>query len=795
MISLRDYQLPAVEAIVRAKRGIIKAPAGSGKCLGKGTPVMMFDGSIKPVEQIIEGDRLMGPDSNPRVVRSVSTGREQLFRITPKKGEPFIVNESHILSLKVSGIHPREVILIPNSTQRAKNGDVVNICVRDFITSNNQCRLRLKAWRTAVDFQPVKLHKDMPPYLLGAWLGDGNSNGPGFSSADSQLVTVLSWHALRVGLDLREVKEEGKCPMYFLTIGKKAGRRKSNPFLDALRALNLLNNKHIPHAYLTASRHDRLELLAGLLDTDGSMARNGFDFISKNERISDGVCFLARSLGLAAYKKECTKTCVNNGKSGQYFRVSVSGDCSIIPCRIPRKRAAKRMQPKSVLVTGISVESIGEGEYFGFEIDGPDRLFLLGDFTVTHNTIIAAAAAAQWAPGRAKLAGRKLRIAWVAYTIDQIDQAKRALANFPDLAQSAEMTFACYHPDLRLEMHDLVIVDECHHIAAPEFRKALDGHTRTRWGFSATPEREDALAPAVFELLGDIVHTVERTALVEAGQLAKAKVIIHRPNILNEHAEAIDEETKALFTKWRFGAREAATDMAVRSVKSLVARTQAIDLGRLRQILEQANTTSDQSFITAFSAFPKGDERRSELWKMLTALAEETIEQRARWIACQRIGITANQPRNDLAVQVANKTTESHLMIVGSIEHGQSLSERIPSSVVVFSKMGPKKRREAIAAFGAGDLRTMIATSLADEGLDVPRASVLTLLSAGRSNRLAEQRTGRVLRSFHDKTHGTIHDFMDVQNPLLLSQSKKRISTYRSLGYEIITADTEGRML
>ena len=89
----------------------------------------------------------------------------------------------------------------------------------------------------------------------------------------------------------------------------------------------------------------------------------------------------------------------------------------------------------------------------------------------------------------------------------------------------------------------------------------------------------------------------------------------------------------------------------------------------------------------------------------------------------------------------------------------------------------------------------MIATSLADEGLDVPRASVLTQAAAGKSKSKAEQRTGRVLRSFHDKTHGTIHDFKDVQHQMLRNQSMKRISLYRSLGYEIQTAEQEGGML
>jgi superfamily II DNA or RNA helicase len=84
--------------------------------------------------------------------------------------------------------------------------------------------------------------------------------------------------------------------------------------------------------------------------------------------------------------KECVKGIKATGFSAAYWRVSVSGDTDKIPCR--DKRAAKREQKKRHLVHGIKIEAIGEGDYYGFGLDGPDRLFLLADFTVTHNTYI-----------------------------------------------------------------------------------------------------------------------------------------------------------------------------------------------------------------------------------------------------------------------------------------------------------------------------------------------------------------------------------------------------------------------
>ena len=103
--SLRPYQLNKV-AEARAMMGsghksiCLVSPTGSGKCLGEGTPILMYDGKIKSVEDIVAGDRLMGPDSKPRNVLSVCSGVEMLYKIIPVKGDPYVVNASHILSLK-----------------------------------------------------------------------------------------------------------------------------------------------------------------------------------------------------------------------------------------------------------------------------------------------------------------------------------------------------------------------------------------------------------------------------------------------------------------------------------------------------------------------------------------------------------------------------------------------------------------------------------------------------------------------------------------------------------------------
>ena len=79
---------------------IISASAGSGKCLGKGTPILMYDESIKNVEDVEIGDVLMGPDETPRFVMSRTRGHELMYKVTFEDGTFFTCNKSHILSVK-----------------------------------------------------------------------------------------------------------------------------------------------------------------------------------------------------------------------------------------------------------------------------------------------------------------------------------------------------------------------------------------------------------------------------------------------------------------------------------------------------------------------------------------------------------------------------------------------------------------------------------------------------------------------------------------------------------------------
>lgn len=385
----RPYQVQSIESLrqgFREKhtRQVLAAPTGAGKCLGIDTPVLMADGTIKVVQDIVVGDALMGPDGRARTVLSVCSGEDTLYRITPKKGDSYVVNSHHILSLrKTPG---SDALVLSDGSRVERDDDIVNVNVEVFARSNATARHCLKGWRSdAIEEFMRDDESDMllPPYILGAWLGDGTQGKAGLSKPPCKMVDAWVAYGGEVGLGVRIDENDGECPTWYLTNGRDG--HKFNVVQMSLDILGVLHRRFIPDDYKFSPLADRLQLLAGLIDSDGHISHGGCDWISKSETLAQDFAFVCRSVGLSCYVSKQQKGIASTGFTGWYWRCSVSGDLSVIPTL--DKIAPKRTQKKRHLVHGITVEAIGNGAYFGFQIDG-DHLFMLGDFTVTHNSVI-----------------------------------------------------------------------------------------------------------------------------------------------------------------------------------------------------------------------------------------------------------------------------------------------------------------------------------------------------------------------------------------------------------------------
>lgn len=347
----------------------ILGPSGVGKCLARGTPVLMFDGSTKRVETVVVGDRLMGPDSKPRLVLGLGQGFDQMYKIVPVKGDPFTVNAGHILPLK----------LCRSKRSKARHEELT---VTEYIGKSRTFKNRAKMYRSGlIDFPEKPVFVE--PYFFGLWLGDGDQDNPTITNIDDEIVGEIHNYALAAGAEVSRYQYGQRCPRYRV-VNRKGSGRSSGEIIGSLRSTGATDNKHIPLVYKANSREVRMQLLAGLLDSDGSLIHKCFDYSSKIRTLAEDVCYVARSLGFAAYMSPAIKKCQTGG-GGIYYRVCISGDTDTLPVRVRRKKSGTRKQIKNVLHTGFTVQDAGKGEYFGFQLDG-DGLFLLSDFTVTHNT-------------------------------------------------------------------------------------------------------------------------------------------------------------------------------------------------------------------------------------------------------------------------------------------------------------------------------------------------------------------------------------------------------------------------
>ena len=88
-----------IDSLQNGDNILLHGAGGCGKCLAPYEEILLFDGSFKEAQDIIQGDLLMGDDSTPRTVINTCTGQDTMYRIIPDKGESFVCNEPHILTL------------------------------------------------------------------------------------------------------------------------------------------------------------------------------------------------------------------------------------------------------------------------------------------------------------------------------------------------------------------------------------------------------------------------------------------------------------------------------------------------------------------------------------------------------------------------------------------------------------------------------------------------------------------------------------------------------------------------
>lgn len=379
----RSYQTEAVGSIysyfaANSGNPVVAMPTG---CHAKGHGILMYDGTVKKVEDVNIGDLLMGPDSQPRYVLSLARGRQEMRKVILNRGESFVVNLDHKIYAKVtsqgSSCNGKRY-----PCQESRN-EVITI--RQYEEGSNWYRHLRKIQRCCVEFET----KDLPlePYFIGIMLGDGSTVNGGFNltTADEEIEEYFVRYMTETGLTVRIDDKYLNRARSLHGVDKSANRSVPNRVTHIFRQLGIqekrAHEKSIPFIYKVSSREQRLELLAGLIDTDGYYDRkcNYFEYCTVSEQLAKDVLYVVRSLGLRGQIKKRLTT------HRDAYTICISGDIKAIPTKIARKKAGNGSRQKDSLVMGFKVEKLPEDDYFGFTLSG-DHLYLDENFIIHHNT-------------------------------------------------------------------------------------------------------------------------------------------------------------------------------------------------------------------------------------------------------------------------------------------------------------------------------------------------------------------------------------------------------------------------
>ena len=394
----RDNEWLFVEEIKRAEtagdRGVmLYGSRRLGKALRNDQKLYYIDGSERPIGDAKKGDFIFGADGKPTKILGVyPQGKVDLYKIKLQDGRESICCDEHLWTVydyqaKCYKTLPLKELMRDGYSyerQREWNGNIKTSNIYKYYLPINN----------AVEYSKTKL--PIEPYYLGMWLGDGTSASTSITTIDEESKTYLKSFADRNELIYTETSKKGTEAIR-VNLSKKIGSGKNNKTRDSLRELNVFSNKHIPTSYLKSSVEDRMELLRGLMDTDGTIAKDGggIQIALASEILANNVLELCRSLGIACYLKHKKGNYIKkSGDLNDVYKVTLFTDKPIFKLQRKLDRIDKNPVPARVSkmdrVAIVSIEKVESAEATCIRVDNDSKLFLTSDYIVTHNSTLMA---------------------------------------------------------------------------------------------------------------------------------------------------------------------------------------------------------------------------------------------------------------------------------------------------------------------------------------------------------------------------------------------------------------------
>lgn len=367
---LYPYQRADVSFLLSARAALLGNEPGTGKAQPVDEPVIT-PGGWRPIGSLRPGDYVMAPDGLPtEVLATHPQGLRPVYEVVLSDGSRTRADAEHLWTVQTHNDRVR------GTTRTITTEDIRTALLR----GGDPARIHVPV-HAPMEFAWADLPID--PYLLGYMLGDGSLSGSGarVTIHDQESIDRLSSIAV-----LRRHKDGVTYSIDGLTTAL------SNIGLMGVRA----ETKHIPPEYLLASVEQRRALLAGLVDTDGTVDHGLAEYTTVSHRLAADVASLARSLGyVVRISKPSIKSFTylgerRKGQPSQRVRISPHSGAPN-PFRLSRKAALwqKDSRWRAPARRIVEVRYLGELESVCIEVDHHDHLYMTNDYIPTHNTAAA----------------------------------------------------------------------------------------------------------------------------------------------------------------------------------------------------------------------------------------------------------------------------------------------------------------------------------------------------------------------------------------------------------------------
>jgi superfamily II DNA or RNA helicase len=380
----RPYQCEGVAYMINHGNCINGDDCGLGKAQPLDTKILTPDGYIL-MGDIKIGDEILSPSGGTQTVIGVFPQRRKLmYKVTFSDGSSTRCCEEHLWSVSTDNWIKRGKGFKTLSLKEIMNEDIyLSFCQKSY------------RWRIPMTsiIQYSKRNVSISPYLLGCLLGDGGiSSGVGFTTIDDEIIEYL---ILPKGTMIYK-RPSDDITYHIGNIDNVLENKNSRSIMKfLLKQYGLLgthsHDKFIPKDYLYNTPEIRLEILRGLMDTDGYVSKGGhINYSSTSEQLKEDVKQLVLSFGGICRERVRIGKYKRNGKiieCKRSWRLSIMLPPEIIPFKLKRKIDRLNFSRKYIPTRKIiEIKPVGFAEMQCIRVSNEDGLYLCDDFCVTHNT-------------------------------------------------------------------------------------------------------------------------------------------------------------------------------------------------------------------------------------------------------------------------------------------------------------------------------------------------------------------------------------------------------------------------